>query len=104
MNQQILDEKLQAIGMHCLRVMALQACARITGTVTPEQVNKAAAEMLLATRLAGKTLRKLTTSKDELSTLQASHLLTGCPECVTGVINLINDGHLALSFIEPTGL
>lgn len=107
MNQETFDERLKAIGIHALRVMALQACARITGSTTTKQVNQAAAEMTLATRLAGKTLRELTreaTAGDLESQMQSSFLLSGCPECVTGVINMINDGHLSLPFIEPTGI
>jgi hypothetical protein len=104
MNQQTFDDRLRAIGVHALRVMALQACARVTGSISLQEVNQAAAEMTLATRLAGKTLRELTADKDELSIVQASFILHGCPECVKGVINHISDGHLALSFIEPTGL
>ena len=99
-----INETLQAIGLNLIRVMAIQAAVRLTGEATPAQINAAYAEMVLSTRLAGKTLRELSGAAlegDQQAEELLSLILPGKLGEIKPILNHLNDGHLALNFCEP---
>lgn len=103
-----IDQSLNEIGRSMLRVMAYQATVRVTGSYDMAKENGAYADMLLATRTAGKLLRSLAgavAAKDSIAEDALKGLLNLMdPAEITSVIKHMNDGHLALIITEPTGI
>jgi hypothetical protein len=99
------EKRLTEIGRSILRVMYYEAEARLSGAFDMRKSNKAYANMFLATQSAGKLLRGLADSIAEGD--QASkEVLNSLLELMdhreaTGVIRIMNDGHLALNISEP---
>jgi hypothetical protein len=103
-----IDQRLNEIGRSMLRVMMYQATARVIGSYNMTSENKAYADMLLATRSAGRLLRDLAgavATEDSIAedTLKGLLDLMDISE-TTSVIKHMQDGHLALIITQPTGL
>jgi hypothetical protein len=95
------EKHLLEIGRSIIRVMMYQAEVRLSGAYDMRKDNQAYAEMLMATRSAGKLLRGLAADAakgDDIARLQLTNLLLTMDwREYTGIINTMNDGHLSLT-------
>lgn len=91
MSQNNYEEKLQQLGYHVLKCMAIQATVRTTGQASFEQENEYAREMVNATRIAGKICREMWAGS------LPANLITGQAAKVTDVITFINDGAFSMA-------
>jgi hypothetical protein len=91
MSQSNYQEKLQQLGYHMLKCMAIQATVRTTGEASFEAENEYAREMVNATRIAAKICREMWAGS------VPPNLITGQAAKVTDVITVINDGAFSMA-------
>lgn len=104
MKKSDIENRVKLIGTFILRVMVYQASVRLSGVNDTASENKAYVDMLLATRCAGKLLRELSgsaTTGNDIARQELWKILETKIEDVTGLINCMQDGHLALIIQNP---